>query len=132
MTLYGIGTASLLLSDRSQLDGCTHDGLNGSRSSFPRFRSSVSERIIPHVTLVACGMPATPDELEQIRNYGEMLRDDHMADSLIRMYEREAELLDTEIGEDQEMREITVHNMAVLAGAAARILVRSAKPKEPR
>lgn len=69
-------------------------------------------------------MPATPEELEQIRNYGEALRDDHMADSLIRMYEREAELLDTEIGEDQEMREITIHNMAVLAGAAARLLVR--------
>jgi len=66
-------------------------------------------------------MPATPEELEQVRLYGETLKDEHLVDSLIRMGSREAGLLDTEIGADPELREITLHNMAVLAGAAARL-----------
>ncbi len=74
-------------------------------------------------------MPATPEELEQVRKFGETLKDEHLADSLVRMCARESELLDTEIGADPEMREITLHNMTVLAAAAARLTARS-KPED--
>jgi hypothetical protein len=69
-------------------------------------------------------MPATKEELELIRRYGESLKDEHVAESLMSLYEREEALLDGEAGKDPEMREITVHNMSVLAGAAARVLAR--------
>jgi len=71
-------------------------------------------------------MPATPEELEQVRLYGETLKDEHVVEALVQMGMREAGLLDTEIGADPELREITLHNMAVLAGAAARLTVRAA------
>lgn len=77
-------------------------------------------------------MPATPEELEQIRRFGETLLNEHIAEVLMDMYNREETLLDTDIGKDAEMREITIHNMAVLAGAAARILSASPKTKNTR
>lgn len=76
-------------------------------------------------------MPATPKEVEQIRVLGETLHDEHMSEALMRMYGREEELLDTDIGKDPEMREITLYNMAALAGAAARLIVKSAKSAKP-
>ncbi|OPZ38213.1 MAG: hypothetical protein BWY99_01673 [Synergistetes bacterium ADurb.BinA166] len=76
-------------------------------------------------------MPATPEEIEQVRRFGETLKDEHLAETLMDLYAREEGLLDTKAGMDPEMREITVHNMSVLAGSAARILAFKEKASIP-
>lgn len=65
-------------------------------------------------------MPLTDVEREDIQKTGEVLTDEQLAESLEELSNREAVLLDGELGEG-ELREITLHNITVLAAAAARL-----------
>lgn len=65
-------------------------------------------------------MPLTDDEKEDIKATGEILTDIQLAETLEELSHREAVLLESELGQD-DLREITLHNLTVLAAAAARL-----------
>lgn len=65
-------------------------------------------------------MPLTDLEKEDMQQTGEVLTDEQLAESLEDLSNREVVLLDGELGEG-ELREVTLHNITVLAAAAARL-----------
>lgn len=65
-------------------------------------------------------MSLTDPEKEDIQKTGEILTDEQLAESLEDLTSRETTLLEGELGQG-ELREITLHNITVLAAAAARL-----------
>lgn len=65
-------------------------------------------------------MPLTDEEKEDVKATGEILTDIQLAETLEELSHREAVLLESELGQD-DLRIITLHNLTVLAAAAARL-----------
>lgn len=65
--------------------------------------------------------PLTPEELKDIQEVGEHMRHVDVAEGLEQLLSREKVLLEqSDLGEG-EARQITIHNITILAAAAARI-----------
>lgn len=65
--------------------------------------------------------PLTPDETADIVEVGRGLLNAHVAEGLLELLSRERVLLENSDLGDGEARQITIHNMTILAAAAARI-----------
>lgn len=66
-------------------------------------------------------MPLSPEETADVLRHGESLTNQHVADCLQSLLDREKGLLD-HTGEDTELREIVVHNITCLVAAIARLI----------